>query len=111
MDRYTKAYGAAPSTFAGHAYDALYLIVEAARQVSGELTPAALRDQIEKTKAFSGIGGSFTFSPTDHNGLTEQGPQHVRGQERRMDDRALTKAGSRDRGRSQPPPVTVTREW
>jgi branched-chain amino acid transport system substrate-binding protein len=72
VDRYTKAYGSAPSTFAGHAYDALYLIAEAARQVSGELTPAALRDQIEKTKAFSGIGGSFTFSPTDHNGLTEQ---------------------------------------
>ena len=70
MDRYTKAYGTAPSTFAGHAYDALYLIVEAARQVNGELTPAALRDQIEKTKAFSGIGGSFTYSPTDHNGMT-----------------------------------------
>ncbi len=70
VDRYTKAYGAAPSTFAGHAYDALYLIVEAARQVKGDLTATALRDQIEKTKAFSGIGGSFTYSPTDHNGMT-----------------------------------------
>jgi branched-chain amino acid transport system substrate-binding protein len=70
VDRYTKAYGAAPSTFAGHAYDALYLIVDAAKQVSGDLTPATLRDQIEKTKALSGIGGSFTFSPTDHNGMT-----------------------------------------
>jgi branched-chain amino acid transport system substrate-binding protein len=71
IDRYTNAYGAAPSTFAGHAYDALYLIVEAAKQVSGELTPAALRDQIEKTEGFTGIGGSFTFTPTNHNGLTE----------------------------------------
>jgi branched-chain amino acid transport system substrate-binding protein len=70
VDRYTKAYNAAPSTFAGHAYDALYLIVEAARQIKGEITPAALRDQIEKTKAFSGIGGSFSFTPTDHNGMT-----------------------------------------
>ena len=72
VDRYTKAYGAAPSTFAGHAYDALYLIAEAARQVSGDLTPAALRDQIEKTTGFTGIGGSFTFTPTNHNGLTEK---------------------------------------
>ena len=70
VDRYTTAYGAAPSTFAGHAYDALYLIVEAAKQLDSEFTPAALRDQIEKTKAFSGIGGSFTFTPTDHNGMT-----------------------------------------
>ncbi len=29
IDRYTEAFGDAPSTFAGHAYDALYLIVEA----------------------------------------------------------------------------------
>ena len=72
VDRYTKAYSAAPSTFAGHAYDALYLITEAAGQVSGDLTPAALRDQIEKTAGFMGIGGSFTFSPTNHNGLTEK---------------------------------------
>jgi branched-chain amino acid transport system substrate-binding protein len=70
VDRYTKEYNAAPSTFAGHAYDALYLIVEAARQIKGDITPAALRDQIEKTKSFSGIGGSFTFTPTDHNGMT-----------------------------------------
>ena len=63
---------AAPSTFAGHAYDAIYLITEAAKRVEGELTPAALRDEIEKTAGFVGIGGTFKFSPTDHNGLTEQ---------------------------------------
>ncbi len=70
IDRYTAEFGDAPSTFAGHAYDALYLIVEAARRVEGDLTPAALRDEIEKTAGFVGIGGTFTFSPTDHNGLT-----------------------------------------
>ena len=31
VDRYKAAYGEAPSTFAGHAYDALYLIAEAAQ--------------------------------------------------------------------------------
>ena len=29
-----------------------------------------LRDPIEETKGFAGIGGTFTFSPTDHNGMT-----------------------------------------
>lgn len=70
IDRYTEAYGEAPSTFAGHAYDALYLIVEAARRIEGEITPEALRDEIEKTSGWVGIGGTFTFSPQDHNGMT-----------------------------------------
>lgn len=71
VDRYTASYGEAPSTFAGHAYDALYLIVEAAKRIDGDVTPAALRDEIEKTSGFVGIGGTFAFSAQDHNGLTE----------------------------------------
>jgi len=70
IDRYTEAYGEAPSTFAGHAYDALYLIVEAARRIDGDITPEALRDEIEATSGWVGIGGTFTFSPDDHNGMT-----------------------------------------
>ena len=71
VDRYSAAYnGEKPATFAGHAYDALNIIVDAAKNVSGDITPAALRDQIEKTNGFVGIGGTFTFSPTDHNGLS-----------------------------------------
>jgi len=69
VDRYTTAYGEAPSTFAGHAYDALYLIVEAAKRVSGDLTSSALRDEIEKTSGFVGIGGTFNLSAEDHNGM------------------------------------------
>jgi branched-chain amino acid transport system substrate-binding protein len=72
IDRYKTAYGDAPSTFAGHAFDALYLITEAAKRVQGDLTPTALRDEIEKTAGFVGIGGTFNFSATDHNGLTPE---------------------------------------
>ena len=36
----------------------------------GGLTPAAIRDQLEKTKKFAGIGGTFSYSPQDHAGLT-----------------------------------------
>ena len=67
--RFTEKTGAAPSTFAGHAYDALYLTVEAAKRIDGEITPAALRDEIEATSGFVGIGGTFTFTAEDHNGL------------------------------------------
>jgi len=70
VDRYQAAYGEAPSTFAGHAYDALYLIVQAAQRIDGDVTPAALRDEIENTAAFVGIGGTFNMSAEDHNGLT-----------------------------------------
>jgi branched-chain amino acid transport system substrate-binding protein len=70
-DEYTKKYGTPPDTFAGHAYDAFYIIVNAAKGITGELTPTALRDAIEKTSGFVGIGGTFNYSPTDHNGMTE----------------------------------------
>lgn len=71
IERYSTFAGEPPNTFAGHAYDALNLIVEAAKRVDGDLTPTALRDELEKTNGWVGIGGTFTFSPTDHNGLTE----------------------------------------
>jgi branched-chain amino acid transport system substrate-binding protein len=71
IERYTEAYGEAPSnTFAGHAYDGLYLVVEAMKRLPEGFTSADLRDEIEKTSEFAGIGGLFTFSATDHNGMT-----------------------------------------
>ncbi|HEX9094267.1 MAG TPA: ABC transporter substrate-binding protein, partial [Coriobacteriia bacterium] len=70
VERYKAAYGKGPDHFAGHAYDGLFLVVEAAKRLTGEFTPAQLRDEIEKTKGFPGIGGTFTFSATDHNGMT-----------------------------------------
>ncbi len=72
IERYSAANdGEKPSTFAGHAYDAINLIAEAAKRVEGDVTPTALRDQLEKTAGLVGIGGTFTFTPSDHNGLTE----------------------------------------
>lgn len=71
IERYTERYGKTPDTFAGHAYDALYLIVEAMRRLPEGFTREDLRDEIERTKGFVGIGGIFTFSAEDHNGLSE----------------------------------------
>ncbi|MHB9002705.1 MAG: ABC transporter substrate-binding protein [Coriobacteriia bacterium] len=71
VNRYTGEYGKAPDTFAGHAYDALHITVNAMRTLDEGFTPADLRDAIEKTSGFVGIGGTFTYSATDHNGMSE----------------------------------------
>jgi branched-chain amino acid transport system substrate-binding protein len=38
----------------------------------GADTSAAIRDQLEKSRQFHGIGGSFTYSPQDHAGLGKE---------------------------------------
>ncbi len=68
---YKKAYEAKygpVSTFGGHAYDALFITVNAVRS-AGTNDSAKIRDEIEKTKGFVGTGGIFNMSPTDHLGL------------------------------------------
>lgn len=70
IDRYTAKYGKAPDTFAGHAYDALHITVNAMKTLDEGFTSAQLRDAIEATSGFVGIGGTFTYSATNHNGMT-----------------------------------------
>ncbi|MDI6693069.1 MAG: ABC transporter substrate-binding protein [Anaerosomatales bacterium] len=71
IDSYTAKYGESPDIFAGHAYDAFLIVVDALKRIEGDATPAKLRDAIEQTKGLVGVGGTFTYSPQDHNGLTE----------------------------------------
>jgi branched-chain amino acid transport system substrate-binding protein len=56
------------STFGGHAYDGLYILVEAMKRANST-DPKKLRDEIEKTKGFVGTAGVVNMSPTDHLGL------------------------------------------
>jgi branched-chain amino acid transport system substrate-binding protein len=65
---YESKYGEDVSTFGGHAYDALSIIVEALKK-AGSADKAKVRDAIETITGFPGTGGIFNFSPTDHNGL------------------------------------------
>ena len=64
---YENHYKAEGDHFGGHAWDAVMLLKSAIER--GAETPAALRDQLEKTKQFHGIGGTFTYSTSDHAGL------------------------------------------
>ncbi len=65
--KYEAKYGPV-STFGGHAYDALFITVNAVRS-AGCTDRAKIRDEIEKTRGFVGTGGIFNMSPTDHLGL------------------------------------------
>jgi len=69
--RYEAAYGTAPDIFAGHAFDALSILTDAMKR-SGDMSASKLRDAIEQTNGLVGFAGTFNFSPTDHNGLTEK---------------------------------------
>lgn len=66
---YEKRYHKPISSFGGHAYDALMLVVHALKAVGPN--KAKIRSYIEHTKNYVGMHGIFNFSPTDHNGLTE----------------------------------------
>ena len=65
---YSTKYGEDASTFGGHAYDALMILLEALKR-SGSAEPEKVRAAIETIKNFPGTGGIFNFSATDHNGL------------------------------------------
>jgi branched-chain amino acid transport system substrate-binding protein len=68
-EAYEKKYGEPISSFGGHAWDSLNLVIDALRSVGPD--PAKIRDYIENRKNFIGQHGVFNFSPTDHNGLTK----------------------------------------
>lgn len=53
--------------FGGHAWDAVMLLKTAIER--GGDAPSSIREQLEKTKQFHGVGGTFNFSPNDHAGL------------------------------------------
>jgi branched-chain amino acid transport system substrate-binding protein len=62
--------GSSVSTFGGHAWDALMLVVTAI-EMGKSADPQSIRDNLEKITGFVGTGGIFNFSPTEHNGLNK----------------------------------------
>jgi branched-chain amino acid transport system substrate-binding protein len=65
---YESRYKEDVSTFGGHAYDSLMIIVEALKK-AGTPDRDKVRDAIENLKGFVGTAGVFNFSATDHTGL------------------------------------------
>lgn len=65
---YEARYRTNVSPFAGYAFDAFYIAIEAIKR-AGSTEKAKVRDAIEQTKGFAGAGGVYTMSATDHLGL------------------------------------------
>jgi branched-chain amino acid transport system substrate-binding protein len=65
---YETMYKENVSTFGGHAYDALMIVVEGLKQAGGA-DREKVRDAIENLKGFVGTAGVFNYSATDHTGL------------------------------------------
>ncbi len=65
---YESKFNEPVSTFGGHAYDALMILVNAIKAVGGKQDTAMVVDAIENM-TFVGTGGVFKFSPEDHSGL------------------------------------------
>ena len=65
---YEKTFNESISQFGGHAYDGLMIAVNAI-EAAGSTDRAAIRDEIEKTDGFVGVGGVFNMSADDHMGL------------------------------------------
>jgi branched-chain amino acid transport system substrate-binding protein len=61
-------YGSDVSTFGGHAYDGLFLAVDAIKRVNST-DKAKIRDALEATKGYVGTAGVVNMSPSDHMGL------------------------------------------
>ncbi|MHA1114239.1 MAG: ABC transporter substrate-binding protein, partial [Alphaproteobacteria bacterium] len=68
---YTSRYNEPISTFGGHAYDGLFIAIEAIKR-AGTTDKAKVRAEIENTKGFIGADGIFTMSATDHLGLNAE---------------------------------------
>ncbi len=66
--KYQQKTGQAVSTFGGHAYDGLMILVEAMQRAKSA-DKAKVRDEIERTKGYIGTGGIVNMTPTDHMGL------------------------------------------
>lgn len=75
MKDYKAKYNETLSSFGGHAWDAMYLVISAMGAVGDD--KAKIRDALENTKGFVGQHGVFNFSPDDHNGLTKEAFQMV----------------------------------
>jgi branched-chain amino acid transport system substrate-binding protein len=64
---YKAAYNENPSTFAGHAWDAFQLAVDAFKAVGTD--KQKVRDKLEQVNGFVGITGVYRMSAKDHSGL------------------------------------------
>jgi branched-chain amino acid transport system substrate-binding protein len=65
---YETRYKSEVSTFGGHAYDGLFMAVDAIKR-AGTVDKSKVREALEQTKGYIGTGGIVNMAPADHMGL------------------------------------------
>jgi branched-chain amino acid transport system substrate-binding protein len=68
-EAYEKKYNEPISTFGGHAWDSLKIVIKALEAAGPDR--AKIRDYVENLTGFVGQHGVFNYSAKDHNGLTK----------------------------------------
>jgi branched-chain amino acid transport system substrate-binding protein len=66
---YQAKYGESPNTFAGYAFEAIALLVNAIEK-AGSTEAAAIQTAMNSTQDFPGPDGFYNYSATNHDGLT-----------------------------------------
>jgi len=69
--QFQAEYGAQPNTFAGYAWEAISLLVDAIDR-AGSTEAAAIQAALNSTQGFVGPDGVYNYSPTNHDGLTAE---------------------------------------
>jgi len=64
---YEAKYKEDASAFGGYGFDAINMVLAAVKQAGNDR--AKVRDAVEGLTKFPGVGGIFSFTPQDHNGL------------------------------------------
>jgi branched-chain amino acid transport system substrate-binding protein len=67
-EEFQQKYNRSADHYGGHAWDALNLIIKALEKVGDDR--AKIRDFVENTTKFAGIGGVFNYSTVNHDGLS-----------------------------------------
>jgi branched-chain amino acid transport system substrate-binding protein len=70
MFDYKANYNEPLSSFGGHAWDAMYLVIDALKEVGCD--KAKIRNYLENKKHFVGQHGIFNYWPDDHIGLSKE---------------------------------------
>ena len=85
FDRRMQArYGVEADQIAGYAHDVIWLAYDALNRSGEKITRQTFRDALENTRDFKGCHGIYTYSPTDHDGLTKKDLVFVRIQGQRF---------------------------
>lgn len=75
-DGFSTRFGAQPDFGPGVAFDAVTVTAQAVGQAGGD--PGRARDVLQNLRDFTGVVGTYSFTPKDHRGLTKNDVAVVR---------------------------------